>query len=82
MANEAFARIKIDRPLKDADWTLTDARSARFECPSDDGGKANFVLFDRQGRSLAMLEAKSTSVDLSAGEAQGCRYADQLAVPC
>ncbi len=28
-----------------------------------------------------MLEAKSTSVDLSAGERQGLRYADQLGVP-
>ena len=47
----------------------------------DDGGKADYALFDRQGRALAVLEAKSTSVNLSAGEAQGRRYADQLDVP-
>jgi type I site-specific restriction endonuclease len=81
MTNEAFARVKIDQLLKDADWALTDGRSVRFEYPLDGGGKADYALFDRQGRALAVLEAKSTSVDLSTGEAQGRRYADQLGVP-
>lgn len=80
MTNEAFARVKIDQVLKDAQWALTDGRSVRFEYPLDDGGKADYVLFDRQGRAAAVLEAKSTSVNLSAGEAQGQRYADQLGV--
>jgi type I restriction enzyme R subunit len=78
--NEAVARVKIDQLLKDADWSLTDSRSVRFEYPLDDGGKADYALFDRQGRALAVLEAKSTSVNLGAGEAQGQRYADQLGV--
>jgi type I restriction enzyme R subunit len=81
VANEAFARVKIDQLLRDADWQLTDGRSVRFEYSLDDGGKADYALFDRQGRALAVLEAKSTSVDLAAGEAQGRRYADQLDVP-
>lgn len=29
--NEAFARVKIDQLLKDADWSLTGGRSVRFE---------------------------------------------------
>lgn len=81
MANEAFARVKIDQLLKDADWALSDRQSVRFEYTLGDGGKADYALFDRQGRALAVLEAKSTSVNLSAGEAQGLRYADQLDVP-
>ena len=81
VTNEAFARIKIDQLLKDTDWKLTDGRSVRFEYPLDDGGRADYALFDRQGRALAVLEAKSTSVNLSAGESQGRRYADQLGVP-
>jgi type I restriction enzyme, R subunit len=81
VTSEAFARVKIDQLLRDTDWRLTDGRSVRFEYPLDDGGKADYALFDRQGRALAVLEAKSTSVDLSAGEAQGRRYADQLDVP-
>jgi type I restriction enzyme R subunit len=79
--NEAFARVKIDQLLKDTGWNVTDGTSVRFEYPLDDRGKADYVLFDRQGRALAVLEAKSTSVNLSAGEAQGQRYADQLGVP-
>jgi len=81
VTNEAFARVNIDQLLRDTDWKLTDGRSVRFEYPLDDGGKADYALFDRQGRALAVLEAKSTSVNLSAGEAQGRRYADQLDVP-
>jgi len=81
VTNEAFARVKIDQLLKDTDWKLTDGRSVRFEYVLDDGGKADYALFDRQGRALAVLEAKRTSVNLSTGEIQGRRYADQLDVP-
>lgn len=81
MTNEAFARVRIDQLLRDADWPLVDGRSVRYEYPLDDGGKADYVLFDRLGRALAVLEAKSTSVSLAAGEAQGQRYANQLQVP-
>ena len=81
MKNEAFARIKIDQLLKDTDWGLTDGLSVRYEYPLDDGGRADYALFDRQGRALAVLEAKSTSVSLSTGETQGRRYADLLGVP-
>lgn len=81
MANEAFARVQIDQLLKDVGWPVRDGRSVRCEYRLPDGGKADYVLFDRQGRALAVLEAKSTSVDLSAGEAQGQRYAAALGVP-
>jgi type I restriction enzyme, R subunit len=81
LANEAFARVKIDLLLKDADWRLTDGRSVRFEYVLPDGSKADYALFDRLGRALAVLEAKSASVDLASGEAQGRRYADGLDVP-
>jgi type I restriction enzyme R subunit len=76
VTNEAFARVKIDQLLKDTEWRLTDGISVRYEYHLDDGGKADYVLFDRQGRALAVLEAKRTSVNLSAGEAQGRCYAD------
>ena len=81
MTNEAFARIKIDQFLKDTSWHLTDGISVRYEYPLDGGGRADYALFDRQGRALAVLEAKSTSVSLTAGETQGRRYADVLDVP-
>src|SRR5258708_29095693 len=81
VTNEAFARVKIDQLLRDTDWHLTDGLSVRYEYPLNDGGKADYALFDRQGRSLAVLEAKITSVSLSSGETQGRRDADQLRVP-
>lgn len=81
MSNEAFARVRIDQLLKDAQWRLTDGLSVRFEYPFDDGTRADYALFDRQGRALGVLEAKSTSVSLAAGEVQGRRYADLLDVP-
>jgi len=81
VTNEAFARIRIDQLLKDTEWRLTDGISVRYEYPLDDGGRADYALFDRQGRALAVLEAKSTSVSLTAGETQGRRYADLLDVP-
>ena len=81
MTTEAFARVKIDELLRDAGWHLTDGLSIRFEYSLSGGGRADYVLFDRQGRALAVLEAKKTSVDLTNGEAQGRRYADELGIP-
>lgn len=81
MSNEAFARVRIDQVLKDAGWALSDGTSVRFEYPLAGAGKADYVLFDRQGRALAVLEAKRTSVSLSTGETQGLRYAEALDVP-
>jgi type I restriction enzyme, R subunit len=65
--------VKIDQLLRDAGWRLTDGVSVRYDYVLNDGGKADYVLFDRLGRALGVLEAKSTSVDLSSGEAQGRR---------
>jgi type I restriction enzyme R subunit len=70
VANEAFARVKIDQLLKAADWPLSDGRGVRFEYPLDYVGRANYALFDRQGRALAVLEAKRKSVRLSVEETQ------------
>lgn len=56
---------------------IEEAISALAELPFDGGafpfafleafGKANYALFDRKGRALAVLEANSTSVNLGAG---------------
>jgi len=73
VTNEAFARVKIDQLLRDAGWRLTDGRSVRFEYVLDDGGKADYALFDRQGRVLAVLEAKRTSINLSC-DGRGASY--------
>lgn len=79
--NEPFARVKIDQLLKDVGWKLTDGKSVHYEYPLDDGGKADYVLSDRNGRAVAVVEAKRTAKSPREGEAQGVRYAEQLAVP-
>ncbi len=68
MANEAFARVKIDQLLKDAGWSLTDGRSVRFGGPLDCDSEADCALFVRQGCAAGGSKAKSSSVDLTAAE--------------
>jgi type I restriction enzyme, R subunit len=79
--NEAFSRVKIDLQLKDAGWRLTDGRSVRFEHGLGDGTKADYVLCDRRGQALAVLEAKKASLSLGAAEPQALAYAAGLGVP-
>lgn len=71
--NEAFARVKIDQFVKDAGLAVLSGRSVRFEYPLDDGGKAEYALFERPVIALAAPEARSTSAHLNASEAQGLR---------
>lgn len=82
MPNEAFARVKIDTQLKAVGWNLEDGQSVHFEYLLPDGTKADYVLCDRNGRPLAVLEAKRFSenkpLEIACKQAQA--YADQLKV--
>ena len=78
---EAFARVKIDALLKDAGWNLTDGSSVLFEHALPDGSQADYVLCNRQGRPMAVLEAKRASIDPIAAQDQGRHYAEHLGVP-
>jgi type I restriction enzyme R subunit len=80
-APEAFSRVVIDAQLKDAGWALTDGRSIRFEVMLPDSTKADYVLGDRHGRALAVLEAKRMAIDPLGAEKQARDYATQLGVP-
>ena len=79
--NEAFSRVIIDGQLRDIGWDLTDGRSVRYEYPLDDGTKADYVLSDRNGRAMAVLEAKRASINPVEAEGQARAYAEQLGVP-
>jgi type I restriction enzyme R subunit len=81
MSPGAFSRVKIDAQLKDVGWNLTDGRSVRYEYPLDDRTRADYVLCDRQGRSLAVLEAKRASINPVEAERQARQYAEGLDVP-
>ncbi len=80
-APEAFSRVVIDGQLKDAKWNLTDGRSVRYEYTLPDGTQADYVLSDRHGRALAVVEAKRMAIDPLEAERQAKNYAIQLRVP-
>ncbi|HZT56696.1 MAG TPA: hypothetical protein VFA35_10745 [Burkholderiaceae bacterium] len=74
MTNEAFARVKIDSLLAAQGWDTLDTNAVRFEVQLPDGTRADYVLCDRHGRALAVIEAKRYSV--SPGDAaRGCATA-------
>ena len=78
---EAFSRVKIDAQLGDVGWKLTDNVSVRYEYSLPDGTKADYVLCNRHGHSLAVVEAKRASINPVEAEDQGKAYAEQLDVP-
>ena len=80
-STEAFSRTRIDALLKDASWNLADGLSVLFEHVLLDGTRAEYVLCDRQGRPMAVLEAKWASTDPITAQNQGRHYAEQLGVP-
>ena len=62
MTNEAFSRVKIDAQLRDQGWEITNTNAVRFEVVLPDRTKADYVLCDRNGRSLAVVEAKKAAM--------------------
>jgi type I restriction enzyme, R subunit len=81
MTNEAFARVKIDVLLAAQGWDVLGTHAVRFEVQLPDGTRADYVLCDRHGRSLAVIEAKRYSVSPGDAAAQAKAYAQQLGVP-
>lgn len=67
MTNEAFSRVKIDAQLRDQGWEITNTNVVRFE----------YVLPDRNGRSLAVVEAKKAAINPAEAEDQGKAHAAQ-----
>lgn len=79
--NEAFSRVKIDAQLRDQGWEVLNTNAVRFEYVLPDRTKADYVLCDRHGRALAVIEAKKAAINPAEAEAQGLAYAQQLKVP-
>jgi type I restriction enzyme R subunit len=80
-STEAFSRVKIDAQLRDVGWTLDDGISVHFEYTLADGTKADYVLCDRNGHPLAVLEAKRQSTMPTQARGQARQYATLLDVP-
>lgn len=79
--NEAFSRVKIDAQLKDQGWEVLNTNAVRFEYVLPDRTKADYVLCDRHGRALAVVEAKKAAINPAEAEAQARAYAEQIKVP-
>ena len=78
---EAVSRVKIDALLKDAGWNLTNGTSVLFEHALGDGSPAGYVLCDRSGWPMAVVEAKRASIEPIAAQDQGHHCAEQREVP-
>jgi len=80
-SNEAFSRTLIDAQLGDAGWKISDGISTHFEYPLSDGTKADYLLCDRNGRGLAVVEAKRSSIHAPTAADQARHYAELADVP-
>ncbi|MHB8577222.1 MAG: DEAD/DEAH box helicase family protein, partial [Dehalococcoidia bacterium] len=76
---EAFARVLIDEALRESGWALTDPKRVRLEFPA--GGRADYVLMDRHGLALCVLEAKREDTDPYLAKEQARGYAENLKAP-
>ncbi len=79
--NEAFSRVLIDAMLAAQGWVVADPNAVRFEVVMPDATRADYVLCDRHGRSLAVIEAKRYSVNPADAAEQAKGYAKHMGVP-
>jgi type I restriction enzyme, R subunit len=72
----------IDLLLKEAGWSLADARDREFEVSGmpnrQDKGYVDYVLWGDDGKPLGLVEAKRTRRDPREGQQQAKLYADCL----
>jgi type I restriction enzyme R subunit len=74
MSNEAFSRVLIDKALENSGWDLLDSHSLEFEHHSIDG-RADYILKDKLGRALCVIEAKKEELDPYDAKEQARGYA-------
>ncbi len=79
--NEAFSRVLIDGLLSAQGWDITNPNTVGFEVVMPDGTRADYVLCDRNGRALAVIEAKRYSINPADAAEQAKGYAKQISVP-
>src|SRR5260370_24608164 len=78
--NEAFARILIDKALEFSGWDLLNPRQVQFELHTSNG-RADYLLKDKLGRVLCVLEAKREELDPYDAKEQARGYAENLKAP-
>lgn len=78
--NEAFSRILIDKALEYSGWNLLNPQEVQFEFATA-GGRSDYLLKDRLGRVLCVLEAKREDSDPYDAKEQARGYAENLQAP-
>ena len=78
--NEAFSRILIDKALEFSGWNLLDPQQVQFELHTG-SGRADYLLTDKLGRVLCVLEAKREDLDPYDAKEQARGYAENLKAP-
>lgn len=79
-SSEAFSRILIDKELEYAKWDLQDSRQVKFEFHTH-SGRADYLLMDKNGGVLCVLEAKQENIDPYDAKEQARGYAENLKAP-
>ena len=74
---ESDTRMIIDRKLRDVGWDIEDKNQVSTEEPAKKG-RADYLLKDRRGRPLAVIEAKRFSVDPEIGKQQALDYTESF----
>jgi hypothetical protein len=77
---EAFSRILIDKALEFSGWDLLDLTQVQFELHTS-GGRTDYLLKDKLGRVLCVLEAKREDLDPYDAKEQARGYAENLTAP-
>ncbi len=80
MSNEAFSRILIDKALETSGWNLLDSQQVQFELNTGNG-RADYLLKDKRGAVLCVLEAKREDIDPYDAKEQARGYAENLTAP-
>jgi type I restriction enzyme, R subunit len=78
--NEAFSRVLIDRALQASGWNLLNPQQVQLEV-SAASGRVDYLLKDRLGRVLCVLEAKREDLDPYDAKEQARGYAQNLTAP-
>jgi type I restriction enzyme R subunit len=77
---EAFSRVLIDDALRDSDWDILNSHQVQFEF-NNANGRADYLLKDRNGVVLCVLEAKREDKDPYEAKEQARGYAENVRAP-
>lgn len=76
VVTEQDARIIINRKLQEAGWILEGSKRNVLTEQHSEAGFMDYLLLDRNGQNLALVEAKKDSIDPYVAKNQGRGYAE------